>query len=120
MPDLHHGADQIPDHPVKETVSVKGQFQKTALLFHDPDRADMACGGLTFVPWIGGEGGKVVFARENFGGLTHYEKIEWTGNVPSPSNFERVKRIGVGDPVEIGFSLGREAGVKAGFFAANR
>ena len=36
--------------------------------------------------------------------------------MPSPSNFERVKRIGVGDPVKIGFSLGRKAGMKAGFF----
>jgi hypothetical protein len=27
-----------------------------------------------------------------------------------------VKRIGVGDPVKIGVSLGREAGVEAGFF----
>jgi hypothetical protein len=30
-----------------------------------------------------------------------------------------VKRIGVGDPVKIGFSFGREAGVKARFLASD-
>ena len=61
-----------------------------------------------------------MFPCENFARLTHQGKMEGAGNVPSPSNFERVKRIGVGDPIEIGLSLGREAGVEAGFFAANR
>jgi hypothetical protein len=39
--------------------------------------------------------------------------------VPSPSDFERVKRIGVGDPVKVRFSFGREAGVKARFLASD-
>ena len=39
--------------------------------------------------------------------------------MPSSSDFERVKRVGVGDAVKIGFSLGRETGVKAWFFPAD-
>ena len=39
--------------------------------------------------------------------------------MPSSSDFERVKRVGVGDAVKIGFFLGRETGVKAWFFAAD-
>ena len=39
--------------------------------------------------------------------------------MPGPSDFERVKRIGVGDPVKIGFSFGREASVKARFLTSN-
>ena len=80
----------------------------------------MACGGLAFVPRIGGERGKVVFSRENLGCLTHQRKIEGTGDMPGPSDFEGMEGVGVGDPIEIGFALGREAGVEAGFFAANR
>ncbi len=39
--------------------------------------------------------------------------------MPSPTDFERVKRIGVDDSVEVRFSFGREAGVKARFLAAD-
>jgi hypothetical protein len=45
--------------------------------------------------------------------------MEGTGYVPGSSDFEGMQGIGVGDPIEIGFSLGREAGVEAGFFAAD-
>jgi len=40
--------------------------------------------------------------------------------MPGPPDFEGMKGVGVGDAIEIGLSLGREAGVEAGFFAANR
>ena len=36
--------------------------------------------------------------------------------MPGPPDFEWMEGIGVGDSVEIGFSLGRKAGVEAGFF----
>ena len=39
--------------------------------------------------------------------------------MPGPTDFERVQRIGVGDPVKIGFSFGREAGVKTRFLASD-
>lgn len=56
---------------------------------------------------------------EKFGGFSHGGKIEGTGEVPGSSDFERVEGVGVGNAVEIGFSLGGEAGVEAGFFAPN-
>jgi len=39
--------------------------------------------------------------------------------VPGPADFQRVKRIGVGDSVQVGFSFGREASVKARFLTPN-
>ena len=39
--------------------------------------------------------------------------------MPGPSDFQRVKRISIGDPVKIGFSFGREAGVKSRFLASD-
>ena len=39
--------------------------------------------------------------------------------MPGPSDFERVEWIGVGDSVQVGFSFGREAGVKARFLTSN-
>ena len=119
LADLDEGTDQIPDHPIKKTVSFKGQFQNTALFFNDPNGANMANGGFSFVPRVGGKGREVVPSREDFGGLAQRGKIEGARDVPSSSDFERVKRIGVGDAVKIGFSLGRETGVKAWFFAAD-
>ena len=119
LADLDEGTDQIPDHPIKKTVSFKGQFQNTALFFNDPNGANMANGGFSFVPRVGGESSEVVPSREDFGGLAQRRKIEGARDVPRASDFERVKRIGVGDAVKIGFSLGRETGVKAWFFAAD-
>ena len=119
LADLDEGSDQISDHPVKKTVPFKGQFQNTALFFHDPNGANMANGGFSFVPRVGGESSEVVFPSQNLGGLAHRGKIEGARDVPSSSDFKRVKRVGVGDAVKIGFSLGRETGVKAWFFAAD-
>ena len=79
----------------------------------------MANGGFSFVPRVGGKGREVVFSGQNLGGLAQRGKIEGPRDVPRASDFERVKRIGVGDAVKIGFSLGRETGVKAWFFAAD-
>ena len=79
----------------------------------------MANGGFSFVPRVGGKGREVVFPGQNLGGLAQRGKIEGARDVPRASDFERVKRIGVGDAVKIGFSLGREAGVKAWFFPAD-
>jgi len=39
--------------------------------------------------------------------------------MPGPTDFERVKRVGIGYPIEIGFSFGRKAGVKARFLTSN-
>ena len=39
--------------------------------------------------------------------------------MPGPSDFQRVKRIGISDPVEVRFSFGREAGVKARFLTSD-
>jgi hypothetical protein len=39
--------------------------------------------------------------------------------VPGPTDFERVKRVGIGYPVEIGFSFGREASVKSRFLTSD-
>ena len=66
----------------------------------------MANGGFSFVPWVGGKGREVVPSREDLGGLAQRGKIEGARDVPRASDFERVQRIGVGDAVKIGFSLG--------------
>ena len=79
----------------------------------------MPCGGLTLVARVGGEGGKIVFPRENLGCLTHQRKIEGTGHVPGPSDFEGMEGVGIRNPVKVGFALGREAGVEAGLFPAD-
>ena len=79
----------------------------------------MANGGFSFVPRVGGESSEVVFPGQNLGGLAQRRKIEGPRDVPRASDFERVKRIGVGDAVKIGFSLGRETGVKSRFLTAD-
>jgi hypothetical protein len=61
-----------------------------------------------------------VFPGENLSGFAQRGKFEGAWDVPGPSDFERVKRIGIGDPVEVRFSLGREAGVKARFLTSDR
>jgi hypothetical protein len=44
LADLDQGSDQIPDHPVKKAVPLKGQFQNAALFFDDPNGANIANG----------------------------------------------------------------------------
>jgi hypothetical protein len=60
-----------------------------------------------------------VFTSENLGGFAQRGEIERAWDVPGPTDFERVKRIGVGDSVSVGFSFGREAGVKAWFLTSH-
>ena len=60
-----------------------------------------------------------MFPSENLGGFAQRGEIERAWDVPGPSDFQRVKRIGVGDSVKIGFSFGREAGVKTRFLASD-
>ena len=120
MADLDEGSDQISDHPVKKTVPLKGQFQNTALFFDDPNGANGPHGRFALVSRVGGKRSKVVFPTENFGGLAQRGEIERAWDVPGPTDFQRVQRIGVGDSVNIGFSFGREAGVKTRFLASDR
>lgn len=99
LADFDEGADQISNHPIKKAVPLKGQFQNTTLFFDDPNGADIANGRFSFVPWVGGKRGEVVFPSENLGGFAQRGEIEGARNVPSPSDFERVEWIGVGDSV---------------------
>ena len=62
LADLDEGSDQIPDHPVKKAVPLEGQFQNTALFFDDPNGANIANGGFSFVSRVGGKGREVVFS----------------------------------------------------------
>jgi len=119
LADLDECSDQIPNHPVKKTVPLECKLQNTALFFDDPNRAYIANSGFSFVPRVRGERSKVVFPSQNLGSLAQRGEIEGARNVPSPSNFEGVKRIGVGDSVQVRFSFGREAGVKARFFTSD-
>jgi hypothetical protein len=63
LADLDEGSDQIPNHSIEETISLKGQFQNTALFFDDPNGANIANGGFSFVSRVGGKRSKVVFPR---------------------------------------------------------
>ena len=119
LADLDEGSDQISDHPVKKTVPLKGQFQNTALFFDDPNGANGPHGRFALVSRVGGKGREVVFPSQNLGGFAQRGEIEGAWNVPGPTDFQRVQRIGVGDPVKIGFSFGREAGVKTRFLTSN-
>jgi hypothetical protein len=119
LSDLDDGSDQIPDHPVKKTVPLEGQFQNTALFFDDPNGANGPHGRFALVSRVGGKGREVVFSGQNLGGFAQRGEIEGAWDVPGPSDFQRVKRIGVGDSVKIGFSFGREASVKARFLASD-
>ena len=69
LADFDEGADQIPDHPIKKAVPLKGQFQNTALFFHDPNGANIADGGFSFVSRVRGESSEVVFSSQNLGGF---------------------------------------------------
>jgi len=99
LADFDEGPDQIPDHSVKKTVPLKGQLQNTALFFDDPNGANIANGGFSFVSRVGGERSEVVFPSQDLGGFAQRGEIERAWDVPGSSNFERVKRIGVGDSV---------------------
>ena len=99
LADLDEGSDQIPNHSITKTVPLKGQLQNTALFFDDPNGANIADGGFSFVPRVRGERSKVVFPSQNLGGFAQRGEIERAWDVPGSSNFERVKRIGVGDSV---------------------
>jgi len=87
LADLDDGSDQIPDHPVKKAVPLEGQFQNTALFFDDPNGANIANGGFSFVSRVGGERSKVVFSGQNLGGFAQRGEIERAWDVPSPSDF---------------------------------
>jgi hypothetical protein len=119
LTDFDEGSDQISNHSIKKAVPLEGEFQKSALLLHDPNGANIANGRFSFVTRIGGERCKVVFPSQNLGGFSQQGEIEGAWDVPGPTDFQRVKRIGVGDPVEVGFSFGREAGVKARFLTSD-
>ena len=99
MADFDEGPDQIPDHSVKKTVPLKGQLQNTALFFDDPNGANIANGGFSFVSRVGGERSEVVFPSQDLGGFAQRGEIERAWDVPGPSDFQRVKRIGVGDSI---------------------
>ena len=96
---LDEGSDQIPNHPIKKAVPLKGQLQNTALFFDDPNGTNIANGGFSFVSRVGGERSEVVFPSQDLGGFAQRREVKRAGNVPSPTDFERVKRIGVGDSV---------------------
>jgi hypothetical protein len=99
LADLDECADQISNHSIEETISLKGQFQNAALFFDDPNGADIANGGFSFVPRVGGERSKVVFPSQNLGCFAQRREIEGAWDVPCPTDLQRVKRISIGDPV---------------------
>ena len=99
LADLDEGADHIPNHPIEKAVALEGQFQNTALFLHDPNGADIANSRFSLVSRVGRKRSKVVFPSENLGGFAQWGEIEGAWDVPGPTDFERVKRIGVGDPV---------------------
>jgi hypothetical protein len=99
LADLDEGSDQIPDHPVKKAVPLEYKLQNTALFFDDPNGANIADGGFSFVPRVGGKRSKVVFPSQDLGGFAQRREIERAWDVPGPSDFERVKRISIGDSV---------------------
>ena len=99
LADLDESSDQISNHSIEETISLKGQFQNTALFFDDPNGANIADGRFSFVPRVRGERSKVVFSSENLGGFAQRGEIEGAWDVPSPSDFQRVKRISIGDSI---------------------
>ena len=66
---LDEGSDQIPDHPVKKAVPLKGQFQNAALFFDNPNGADRSNRRFALVSRVGGKRSKVVFPSQDLGGL---------------------------------------------------
>ena len=119
LADFYEGPDEVADHTVEESISIEGTFQNTAVFLDDANGADFSDGGFSLVAWVGGEGGEVVFACENFSGLAHGGEVEGAGDVPGAADFKRVERVGIGDAVEVGFSFGGEAGVKSWFLTSD-
>jgi hypothetical protein len=99
LADLHQGSDQISNHSIEEAVPLKGELQHTALFFDDPNGANTANGGFSFVPRVGGKRSEVVFSSQDLGGFAQRGEIEGAWDVPSPSDFQRVKRISIGDSI---------------------
>ena len=99
LADLDEGSAEISNHSIEKAVALEGQFQNTALFHHDPNGANGPHGRFAFVSRVGGKRSKVVFPTENFGGLAQRGEIKGTRNVPGPSDFQRVKRISIGDSV---------------------
>ena len=62
LADLDEGSDQIPNHSIEETISIKRKFQNTALFLDNPNGADRSNRGFALVPRVGGERSKVVFS----------------------------------------------------------
>ena len=99
LADFDEGADQISNHSIKKTVPLKGQLQNTALFFDDPNGANGPHGRFALVSRVGGKGREVVFPGQNLGGFAQRGEIKGAWDVPGPTDFQRVKRIGVGDSV---------------------
>ena len=99
LADLDEGSDQISNHSIKKAVPFESHFQNTALFLHDSNGANIADGGFSFVSWVGGERSEVVFPSQDLGGFAYRGEIEGAWHVPSPSYFERMEGVGVGDPV---------------------
>jgi hypothetical protein len=99
LADFDKGADQISNHPIKKSVPLEGQFQNTVLFFNDPNGANISDGRFSFISRVGGERSKVVLPSQNLGCFAQRGEIEGAWDVPGPSDFERVKRNGIGDSV---------------------
>ena len=99
LADLDERTDQISNHPIKKAVPFEVQLQNTALFFDDPNGANGPHGRFALISRVGGKGREVVFPSQNLGGFAQRGEIERAWDVPGPSDFERVKRIGVGDSV---------------------
>ncbi len=60
-----------------------------------------------------------MFPDEEPGGLTNGGQVEGAWDMPGPAHFQGMEEGGVDDAVEIGFTLGGEAGVEFCFFPLN-
>ena len=69
LADLDEGSDEIPNHSIKKAVALECQFQNAALFFDDPNGANIANGGFSFVSRVGGERSEVVFPSQDLGGF---------------------------------------------------
>ena len=87
LADFDEGPHQIPDHPIKKTVPLECELQNTALFFDDPNGANIADGGFSFVSRVRGERSEVVFSSQNLGCLAQRGKIEGARDVPGPTDF---------------------------------
>ena len=119
MADFNKSAYEVSDHAIQKSISIKCDFNNPIFFLHHADGTDPADGGFAFVARVGSKGCKVPFSDEVFGGLSHGGKVEEAGDMPGATDFQGVEWVGVGNTVEVGFALGREAGVKPGFFPPN-